>query len=70
MGDSVSKVKTKKSGWFSSLKGEFKKIIWPDKKTIASRTTTVVLISIFLGVVIKVADLLIMSALRFINLVM
>lgn len=59
MGDTE---KAKKTGWFAGLKGEFNKIIWPDKKTIASRTTAVVLASIFVGVVIKVADLLIQAA--------
>lgn len=62
MGDTVSTEKAKKSGWFTGLKGEFKKIIWPDKKTIVTRTTAVVLISIFIGVVIKVADLVIQAA--------
>ena len=62
MGDTVSKEKAKKASWFSGLQGEFKKIIWPDRKTIAGRTTAVVLISILIGVVIKVADLLIQAA--------
>lgn len=62
MGDTVSTGKAKKTSWFSGLKGEFKKIIWPEKKTVVSRTTAVVLISIFIGVVIKVADLLIQAA--------
>lgn len=62
MGDTVSTEKAKKSGWFSGLKGEFKKIIWPDRRTVAGRTTAVVLASIFIGVVIKVADLLIQAA--------
>ena len=54
--------KAKKSGWVAGLKGEFKKIIWLDKKTATVRTTAVVLASIFIGVVIKVADLLIQAA--------
>lgn len=62
MGDTVSTEKAKKTSWFSGLKGELKKIIWPDRKTVAGRTTAVVLISIFIGVVIKVADLLIQAA--------
>lgn len=59
MGDTE---KAKKPSWFAGLKGEFKKIIWLDKRTAAGRTTAVVLASIFIGVVIKVADLLIQAA--------
>lgn len=59
MGDTE---KAKKPSWFVGLKGEFKKIIWLDKRTVAGRTTAVVLASIFIGVVIKVADLLIQAA--------
>ena len=64
MGDSVKAEKANKTSWFSGLKGEFKKIIWPDKRTVAGRTTAVVLASVFLGVVIKVADLLIQAAFK------
>jgi preprotein translocase subunit SecE len=61
MGGTVSTEKTKKS-WFKGLKAEFKKVIWPDKMTVTKRTTAVVLISILIGVVIKIADLLIQAA--------
>ena len=62
MGDTtVNTEKPKKKSWFAGLKGEFGKIIWPDRKTVVNRTTAVVLISIFLGVVIKVADLIIQA---------
>ena len=29
--------KVKKTNWFKGLKAEFKKIIWPDKKTLAKQ---------------------------------
>lgn len=61
MGGTVSTEKTKKS-WFKGLKAEFKKVIWPDKMTVTKKTTAVVLISILIGVVIKIADLLIQAA--------
>lgn len=61
MGGTVSTDKAKKS-WFKGLKAEFKKVIWPDKQTITKRTTAVVLISVLIGVVIKVADILINAA--------
>jgi len=49
----------KKKSWFKGLKSEFKKIIWPEKKSVARQTTAVVLITAVLGVIIVVMDYLI-----------
>ena len=40
------KEKAKKTSWFKGLKAEFKKIIWPDKKTLAKQTVAVTACSI------------------------
>ena len=48
--------KTQKKSWFKGLQAEFKKIIWPDKKTLAKQTTAVVAVSVVLGAVIAVID--------------
>ena len=50
------KAKTQKKSWFKGLQAEFKKIIWPDKKTLAKQTTAVVAVSVVLGAVIAVID--------------
>ena len=50
------KEKTQKKSWFKGLQAEFKKIIWPDKKTLAKQTTAVVTVSVDLGAVIAVID--------------
>ncbi len=50
------KEKTQKKSWFKGLQAEFKKIIWPDKKTLAKQTTAVVTVSVVLGAVIAVID--------------
>ncbi|HJD34702.1 MAG TPA: preprotein translocase subunit SecE [Candidatus Mediterraneibacter tabaqchaliae] len=50
------KEKTQKRSWFKGLQAEFKKIIWPDKKTLAKQTTAVVTVSVVLGAVIAVID--------------
>ena len=50
------KEKTQKKSWFKGLKAEFKKIIWPDKKTLGRQTTAVVAVSIALGALISVID--------------
>ena len=53
------KAKASKKSWFKNLKAEFKKIIWPDKKTIVKETTAVVIVTIILGLVISLLDFII-----------
>ena len=48
--------KTQKKSWFKGLKREFKKIIWPDKMTVAKQTAAVVAVSVILGAVIAIVD--------------
>ncbi len=55
MGDTNTAKATKKS-WFKGLKTEFKKIIWPDKETLAKQSAAVILISIILGLIIALLD--------------
>ena len=50
------KAKTQKKSWFKGLQAEFKKVIWPDKKTLARQTTAVIAVSVVLGAVIAVVD--------------
>jgi preprotein translocase subunit SecE len=60
MGESVETKKVSKiKNWYNGLKAEFKKIIWPDKESIAKQTAAVVLISIVLGAIIKVLDMVV-----------
>lgn len=51
-------VKTQKKSWFKGLQSEFKKVIWPDKKALVKQTTAVVTVSIFLGALISVVDVI------------
>lgn len=48
--------KTQKKSWFKGLSREFKKIIWPDKMTIAKQTAAVVSVSVVVGVIIAIVD--------------
>ena len=59
------KVKTQKKSWFKGLQAEFKKVIWPDKKTLARQTTAVVAVSVVLGVIIAVVDALLSYGIKF-----
>ena len=57
--------KPKKKSWFKGLKAEFKKIIWPDKKTLAKQTVAVIISSVILGAIIAVVDALIQYGIDF-----
>ena len=51
--------KAKKTSWFKGLKAEFKKIIWPDKKTLAKQTVAVTVCSVALGAIIAIVDVIV-----------
>ena len=67
MGDSANTEKTKKPGFFKGVKSEFKKITWPDKKSLLKQTVAVVLTTIVLGVLIAVFDFVIQYGVEFIT---
>lgn len=54
----MSQDKAQKKSWFKGLKAEFKKIIWPDQKTLAKQTAAVIAASVFLGGLISIIDVL------------
>ncbi len=58
--------KTQKKSWFAGVQAEFKKIIWPDKASITRQTVAVVVVSVFLGAVIKILDMIIQLGLNLI----
>ena len=58
MGESKTE-KAPKTIWFTGLKAEFDKIIWPDKKSLSRQTAAVVAVSIVLGLIIAVLDVII-----------
>ena len=49
---------SRRRSWFKGLQAEFKKVIWPDKKTLAKQTTAVVAVSVVLGALIAVIDVI------------
>ena len=55
----TKKEKAPKTSWFTGLKAEFKKIIWPDKKSLTRQTVAVVTVSVILGLIISVLDVII-----------
>ena len=56
---------TRMAKYFRDTKGEFKKIVWPDKNTLAKQTTAVVAVSVVLGALISVVDALLRYGIDF-----
>lgn len=54
-----SKEKTQKTSFLKGVKTEFKKIVWPDKTTLAKQTAAVVSVSVVLGAIIAIIDILV-----------
>ena len=65
MGDTV-KAKKQKKNWFKGLKAEFSKIIWPDRQSLTNETVAVLAVSVLLGVIIAVVDLIVRFGIEFI----
>ncbi|MCD8009584.1 MAG: preprotein translocase subunit SecE [Lachnospiraceae bacterium] len=49
-----------------TLKAEFKKIIWPDQRTVVRETTAVVVTGVLLGIFLAILDTVIKFGLSFI----
>lgn len=57
--------KTPKTSWFKGVKAEYKKISWPDKKSLTKQTIAVVTTSVALALIIKVLDVLMSYGIEF-----
>ena len=57
--------KASKESFFSGLSAEFKKIIWPEKKSLARQTTAVIAVSVVMGLVIALLDFIIQYGVDF-----
>ena len=66
MAETVNTEKAPKKSWFKGLKAEFKKIIWPDKKSLVRQTIAVVVLSVIMCVLILIVDAIIKFGLDFI----
>ncbi len=58
MGDSNKKDKKEKISFSQGVQTEFKKISWPDRTSLFKQSVAVVCVSVILGAVIAVIDLL------------
>lgn len=62
----TAKKKPGKTGFFSSLLAEFKKIVWPTRLVLIKKSTAVLVSSMLLGLIIAVVDLVIRLGLELI----
>ena len=65
MGHSENVEKAPKTSWFTGLKAEFRKIVWPDKKSVVRQTIAVVAVSVVTGLIIALLDWLIQYGVNF-----
>ena len=65
MGNSSSEEKTSKPKFFDGVKAEFKKVTWPDRELLLNQSAAVVGISIVLGGIIAVLDMILQYAVDF-----
>ncbi len=48
--------------WFREMKSELKKVVWPNKQTVAKNTGTVLLCSLIIGACIWIFDFVAVAA--------
>ncbi len=72
MGNSENNNKEQKQGFFkrvsTGVKSEMKKISWPDKQSLLKQSVAVVGVSVVVGAIITVMDLLIQYGVNFLTM--
>lgn len=54
--------------FFDGVKAEFKKVIWPDKNTLLKQSVAVVIVSIGMGVIIALIDVIMQYGVNFLTM--
>lgn len=54
-----------KKSWFKGLKSEFRKIIWPDRESLAKQAAAVIAATVALGIIIAIIDHLVQYGVKF-----
>ncbi len=58
--------KKSRGSWLREMRSELKKVVWPNRKTVAKNTGTVLLCSLAIGACIWIFDFVAMSAVEMI----
>ena len=56
MGNTENVEKAPKTSWFTGIKAEFRKIIWPEKQSVIRQTLAVIAVSVVTGLIIALLD--------------
>ncbi|MDD6102422.1 MAG: preprotein translocase subunit SecE [Clostridiales bacterium] len=56
----------KKTSWWKGVKAEFKKIVWPNRKSLVRETIAVFVVTILLAIIIVLIDYVVKYGLGFI----
>ena len=59
------KPEQKKNSFFKGVKSEFKKIIWPEQKSVVRQTIAVIVTSVVVGLIIALLDWAIQHGVNF-----
>lgn len=54
--------------FFDGVKAEFKKVIWPDKDTLLKQSVAVVIVSIGMGLIIALIDVVMQYGVNFLTM--
>ena len=65
MGDSN---KADKTSFTKGVQSEFKKISWPDKKSLFKQSVAVICVSVVLGIIISVMDTILQYGVNFLTM--
>ena len=68
MGDSNKTEKSAKPSFLKGVQSEFKKISWPDKTQLFKQSVAVICVSVVLGVVIALLDILFQYGINFLTM--
>ncbi len=66
MGKNKENLTSRVSNWFKGLKSEFRKITWPDKKSLVKKSVAVIISAIILGAIISGIDFFVLKGLELI----
>lgn len=65
MGQTENVEKAPKTSWVDGVKAEFKKIIWPEQKSVVRQTIAVIVTSVVVGLIIALLDWAIQHGVNF-----
>ena len=60
--------KAPKLKFFDGVIAEFKKFIWPDKNTLLKQSVAVVIVSVVVGVIIAILDMIMQYGINFLTM--